>query len=69
MTPEERDRLARLEVRVEGIDEWLKSIDAKQDQILAQANRWKGGFMVILALGGLIGWFADKIMALFAKVH
>ena len=29
------------------------------DEINAAANRWKGGFLVIVAFGGVIGWLVS----------
>jgi hypothetical protein len=41
------------------------------DEIHHMANRWKGGFIVIASLGGLIGWMAsayENVFHLFKKV-
>lgn len=68
MTPEERDRLARLEVKVEGVEAWLKSIDEKQDELIDIANRGKGALRIILLLGGTLAaltaagaWVVDHL--------
>ena len=42
-------RILRLEDELERTKEILASIDTA-------ANRWKGGFLVIVALGAVIGW-------------
>jgi hypothetical protein len=54
MTPEERDRLARLEEKVAGITGELASISGKLDQLIAAANMGKGAWWAVLRLGGLL---------------
>lgn len=67
MTPEER--IAALEARYEGFDQRLDHIDEQIDKLVAWANRWKGGFAVLLGVGALIGWFADKLIGLIPGNH
>jgi len=45
--------LAELKIKVDGID-------ARLDQLDRLANRWKGGFAVILGLGALVGFVLDN---------
>ena len=66
VTPEERDRLAKLEERVRGLDETMTGMDEKLDQLIAAANMGRGAWWMILRLGGLmvvmggaVGWAAD----------
>lgn len=54
MTPDERDRLARLEAITANQDARLDKIDAKLDQLLAAANMGKGAWWAILKVGGFI---------------
>lgn len=61
MTPEEHDKLIALMTTVEAIKDDLESIDKRLGRIEAQTNRWKGGIVVLLAVGGIIGWAADRI--------
>jgi microcystin-dependent protein len=42
MTPEERDRLAKVEQKVADMEPWLKEIDDKLDRLIAAANMGKG---------------------------
>ena len=58
-------RLASLEAQVSGFGEQLGEISKDVKALNAQANRWKGAFMVLLAVGGLIGWFADRATQIF----
>jgi hypothetical protein len=65
MTPEERDRLRTVEVKVEGIDDWLRSIDTKLEELRTAANMGKGAWMLLLklgvvlaAMGGGVAWLA-----------
>jgi hypothetical protein len=66
MTPEERDRLARVEERTIGFDERLDRIEIKLDKLVAAAAMGKGAFWLLTKLGGLLvltagafGWAAD----------
>jgi len=40
--------------------------DTRLDQLDLMANRWKGGFAVILTLGAIAGFVIDQIMHLFS---
>jgi hypothetical protein len=44
----------------------LDGIDTRLDQLDRLANRWKGGFAVILALGVLAGFLLDNLVRWFA---
>lgn len=54
MTPEERDRLAKVETKVEGLDDWLRSIDAKLEELRVAAHMGQGAWLLLLKLGGMI---------------
>lgn len=41
-------------------------IDARLDQLDRLANRWKGGFAVILTLGAVAGFVLDNIFRWFS---
>lgn len=67
MTPEERDRLTRLEQRVEGLDAWMKSINAKLDEVRTAAHMGAGAWWIILRLGAVVvaisavfAWLFDR---------
>jgi hypothetical protein len=66
MTPEERDRLARVEERVSAIGGELADISGKLDRLIAAANMGKGAWWVLLRLGGMLvvlggarGWMSQ----------
>ncbi len=40
----------------------LDGIDARLDQLDRLANRWKGGFAVILTLGAVSGFVLDNVI-------
>ena len=40
----------------------LDGIDARLDQLDRLANRWKGGFAVILTLGAIAGFVLDNVL-------
>lgn len=69
MTPEEARRLATVEAEVEAIKESLAEMGGDVKSILAMANRWRGGMVVLLAVGGMIGWAADKLIGLIPGNH
>lgn len=67
MTPDERDRLAKVEQKVADMEPWLRDIDDKLDRLIAAANMGKGAWWALLKLGGLlvliagaIGWLYDR---------
>lgn len=47
--------IAELRVDIHLLRGEVQELRTKQDQLIAQANKWKGGLAVILALGGVIG--------------
>lgn len=48
------ERIAKLEARMDGQEEWLKDIDGKLDQLIAVANMGKGAWWAILKVGGTL---------------
>jgi len=50
--------LARLEERIKTLSDEVRHVHEEVSDLKAQANRWKGAFWVILALGGAVGTFA-----------
>ncbi len=47
--------ITELKTKVDGMDTKLADLDR-------MANRWKGGFGVILVLGGVTGFFLDHFL-------
>ena len=47
--------LARLEERVEALQEDMKLMKSDSSELRATANRWKGAFWVLMGLGGIVG--------------
>ena len=47
--------LARLEERVEALQEDMKLMKSDISELRATANRWKGAFWVLMGLGGIVG--------------
>lgn len=50
--------LARLEERIKTLSDEVRHVHEEVSDLKAQANRWKGAFWVILAMGGAVGTFA-----------
>lgn len=68
MSPEERDRLTRLEVKVETQEQKLGAMDTKLDQLLEAAAMGKGAWWIMLKIGGIgvlilggIAWLWDHV--------
>lgn len=63
MTAEDHDLLVRIDERQRKIEKELNALRQDMDQVKAQANRWKGAFVVVLGLGGLAGFVIDRMFA------
>ena len=51
--------LARLEERISQLSDEVRHVHEEVSDLKATANRWKGAFWVMLALGGVAGTFAN----------
>ena len=51
--------LARLEERVEALQDDMKDMKSDMSELRATANRWKGAFWVMMGLGGVVGVLAN----------
>lgn len=67
MTPDERDRLAKVETKVEAIEKMLSEMDGKLDTVVTAASFNRGAFWAALKIGGAmvvviaaIGWVWDR---------
>lgn len=69
MTPDERDRLVRLEAESEGNRKWLESIDRKVDQLIAVSNMGKGAWILLLKIGGVLAALAGAVAWVLEKFH
>ena len=57
--------LAKVEERVESLQENIKELRTEVIELRATADRWKGGFWVMMALGGGLGVIANVTMSWF----
>jgi hypothetical protein len=48
--------LARLEERIKTLSDEVRHVHEEVSDLKAQANRWKGAFWVMVAIGGIVGW-------------
>ena len=55
--------LAKVEERVESLQENIKELRTEVIELRATADRWKGGFWVMMALGGGLGVIANVTMS------
>jgi len=70
MSPEERDRLAKVETRVENQAEDIREIKSDDKEILAVINQAKGGWKFYVAIGtvaGAIGAAVAKLAPMLGK--
>ena len=51
--------LARLEERVEALQDDMKDMKSDMSELRATANRWKRAFWVMMGLGGVVGVIAN----------
>jgi len=54
--------LARLEERITQLQDEVRHVHEEVSELKAQANRWKGAFWVILALGGVVGTLGHLVI-------
>jgi len=54
--------LARLEERLTQLQEEVRHVHDEVSDLKAQANRWKGAFWVMLAMGGVVGSIAHLVV-------
>ena len=47
--------LAKVEERVESLQEDIKELRTEVIELRATADRWKGGFWVMMGVGGVLG--------------
>ena len=52
---DETANIAALQVEVHHLTDAVHGLEKKVDALTAQANRWRGAFLVIMAVGGLLG--------------
>jgi hypothetical protein len=59
MTPEERDRLVRLEVELDNIQKDVTAIRHVTDSLNTQSLYVRGALIVAIALGGVVAWASN----------
>ena len=57
--------LAKLEERVESIQDDMRELKTDVTQLRATADKWRGGFWGMMALGGVVGVVANFAMGWF----
>ena len=50
--------VARIEERLTQLQDEVRHVHQEVSDLKAQANRWKGAFWVMLAVGGIVGSIA-----------
>jgi predicted RNase H-like nuclease (RuvC/YqgF family) len=54
--------LARLEERIGQLQDEVRHVHKEVSDLKAQANRWKGAFWVMVAIGGIVGTIAHLFL-------
>ena len=54
--------LARLVERLTQLQDEVRHVHDEVSELKAQANRWKGAFWVMLAMGGVVGSIAHLVL-------
>jgi len=60
--------LGMLQTEARVIRTEVTQIRRKQDDLIAQANRWKGGIIMILLMGALISWVGDILQSVISAL-
>lgn len=58
MTESVEVTLARLEERIKTLSDEVRHVHEEVSDLKAQANRWKGAFWLMVAVGGVVGSLA-----------
>ena len=62
---EEASRLlVRIDERQKALTQKVDHIEKRVDDINAQAQRWKGGVVVVLGIGAFVGWLLAQTKAI-----
>lgn len=60
-------QVASLVTSVSELKTKVDSIDTRLDQLDRLANRWKGGFAVILSLGAVAGFLINNLLRWYSE--
>ena len=58
----EREQIVGVHAEVDHLTVAVRELGNKFDQLNGQADHWKGGLLVVLALGALFGWLTDRAL-------
>ena len=61
MTPEERDRLIKLEVEITHLKDTQDKILKMVTEMNNKSNRLAGGIIVLVAIGGIVSWIIQAV--------
>lgn len=61
-THEMEKQLVVLETKLTILIDRFDAVEAQVQEISALAHRWRGAFFVILGLGGIAGFLAEKLI-------
>jgi hypothetical protein len=65
MSQNQRLEISLAKLEVESIQDDMKELKTDVTQLRATADKWRGGFWVMMALGGVVGVVANLAMGWF----
>ena len=57
--------ISSLQVDIRLLRNEVQEIRAKQEKLVAQSNRWRGGLAVVLILGGIFAWLMEYVTNIY----
>lgn len=55
------ERMGRLLQKVESLEHEVENLQRKVDELVVIAHRWRGAFVLILGIGGFLGWLLSVL--------
>lgn len=68
MTPEERDRLVKVETKLESMDDWLRTIATDVGDIKKAAHMGSGAWWLLLRIGAVLAAIAAAFAWVFDRL-
>ncbi len=63
----EGEQIAALTVQVQHLTTAVEKLETAVASLTTRADRWKGGFLVVLATGGIMGWLVALLAGMWTR--